>query len=150
MSFRDQTYLVILNWLCSVDFVSHFGTASCVSGSFNYRPLRGKEKKKKIETPQTYLISQCLFSSARLVPFIAWVSAAGLFSPALLSPPACLQSLAFIPLLTKNMGKMSAGVTRWAVGAGIEWIGEVGEGERLPCVVLVRCCVGSPYQSHPL
>lgn len=46
MSFRDQTYLVILNWLCSVDFVSHLGTASCVSGSFNYRPLRGKEKKK--------------------------------------------------------------------------------------------------------
>ena len=143
MSFRDQTYLVILNWLCSVDLVSHLGIASCVSGSFNFRPLR---KKKP------YLISQCLFSSARL-----WfhpsrgsvLPAAGLLSPYLTSSsllPAFSHLLLF-PFSAKTQAKwvLEAPTRRWEQG----WRGEVGEGDRLPHVVLVRCRVGSSHRSHP-
>lgn len=79
MSFRDQTYLVILNWLCSIDLVSHLCVAVCVSRSFNFRPL-GEKKNSLSDFPVS------IFLSRIAVPNVSRVSTAGCqFAPS--SPP---------------------------------------------------------------
>lgn len=143
MSFRDQTYLVILNWLCSIDLVSHLCVALCVSKSSNFRPLR--EKKKSIWFPSVYFPQQNCCSEHLMGQYL-WLSIGSLFSSSPF-PPASSYLLPFhfsVKMQAKWM--LEAPAKHWVKGSR----GGVGEGHKLPCVVLVRCCVVSSQWSHLL
>lgn len=110
MSFRDQTYLVILNWLCSVDLVSHLGILSCVAGCFNFRPLR----KKTIWFPSVYFPLQG-YSSTRLVGQCCWL------------PPCSPLSSSPLPPASTTCSHSPSELKHWQNGC---WGHQPGSGSR--------------------